>query len=181
MKKKIIFIIVTILAIILIALGVVLYTNGSNNDNKNGNSDGNIIDASKVDTDPTKSSNQMSVGLPDSNNYKNNKDGSMTNTSANISKKHTSGDLVISNMSISLPKDEEFFVDYVYTIKNTGSTDYSSLPVSIVFIFADNSKLTSSAYTIDSLPAGKSVKVERREYISVLGAVDYDIKIGDSE
>lgn len=171
MKKKIIIIIFS-LGILLIIGGFTFYyantylsVEKNNNSNKHTTYTGNIGEV------------KMSDDSPDENNYKVNKNGTLSNTSKGVAKKHSNGDFVVENMTITLPTNDEYMADYTYVIKNNGTINYESIDVSIIFIFADGTRLISSPVTIKDLNASGEQKVERKDYMSIVGAVDYDIEI----
>ena len=117
---------------------------------------------------------------PDADYYKEEKNGTLKNTSEKISKKHKNGDFTVEDMSITFNEEDVYLAKYSYKITNNSSKDYTNLKVSIVFIFSDGTRLNSTASTIESLKAGKSTKLNRKDYVSIVGAVDYKIVIGDA-
>ena len=168
MKKKVI-IIILVIGLLLIVAGIGFKVFGSKSETS-------VDDNEKVEQyDGT--GEKMSDGQPDKNNYKENSDGSKVNNSEKVSKKHTSENFSVENMTIKLDKDE-FFANYAYEITNNGTNNYDTLDVSIIFIFADGTKIMSTPYTIDNFTAGSTTKVEKKEYMSIVGAVDYEIQIG---
>ncbi|MDO4996027.1 MAG: hypothetical protein Q4E69_02500 [Bacilli bacterium] len=176
MKKKII-IVVLIIGIIFILVGVgynILSISKPNDNGKETSNDNTEISVKKYDPDSGKA--KSSDSEPKSEYYEKKDDGSMINNSEKVVKKHTKDDFTVEDLNITLASEEEFFANYSFVLKNTGKKDYSNLEFSIVFIFEDGSRLIGSPTTIDNLKAGKSKKIERKEYRSILGAIEYDIE-----
>ena len=165
MKKKVV-LIVFIIGVLLIVCGIGINMSGSK-DSKKEKNETNTEDISKNEAN-------MNMGAPDSKYYQKKSDGSMVNISEKVKGVHANGELAVDGMSIFLKSDKEPLANYSYVIKNNGTTNYSSLEVSIIFIYADGSKLNSSPSKID-LPAGASVNIDRKDFVSIIGAVDYEI------
>ncbi len=165
MKKKA-FIIVFIIGLILILCGVGITMSGSKDTKK---------EKKTTNTEEnTEKKPYMNVTSPDTTYYKKNSDGSMENISDKVKGVHTKDDLSVEGMKISIKSAEEPLASYSYVIKNNGSTNLNGIQVSIVFIYADGSRLNSSPSTLD-IPAGGSVNVDRKDYVSIIGAADYEI------
>ncbi len=169
MKKKVI-IIVFVIGVILIGCGIGIYFMGGNTENKD-----------KTETKNEEPEGYMNVKSPDTDYYKTNPDGSMENISEKVKGTHTSGDFAFDNMTISIKSTEEPLASYSYTLTNNSGTNYTSADVSIVFIYKDGSKLNSSPSKVENIPAGGTVNVERKDYISIIGAVDYEIQVTNAK
>lgn len=195
MKKKMI-IIVGVIGLLLIVCGIVFYVVNSAQNTPNNTSDNDNTTNTSTDTGNNTNTNtntgndtgnaeevkeDMSTSVnPDADYYKEEKNGTLKNTSEKIAKKHKNGDLTVEDMSITFNEEDVYLAKYSYKITNNGSKDYNNLKVSIVFIFSDGTRLNSTASTIESLKAGKSTKLNRKDYVSIVGAVDYKIVIGDA-
>ena len=176
MKKKII-ITVLVIGIVFIMVGIginIMFSNkniGGSSETGNDNTEITI-----KEYDPDSGENKLSESEPATKYYETKSDGSMVNNSDRILKKHTKDGLSVEDLTITLASNEEFFANYSFVLKNTGKKDYSNIEFSIVFIFEDGSRLIGSPTTIESLKAGKSKKIDRKEYRSILGAIEYDIE-----
>lgn len=186
MKNKRVLIILFI-GILLICIGIgyniYLFNDNDSVDSKNIEKTENIDNDDKKDeTLPivSNSSDNKNSAYPDSNYYKESKDGSLTNTSEKIKKVHKNGNISIENMSITFSPEKEYFADYNYVVKNIGKSDIESLEFTIIFIFSDGTKRDSSPIKIENLGVGKSKKIEKQNYVSIVGAEDYEIKIESS-
>lgn len=164
MKKKI-FLIIGIIGILLIGVGVVLNLVFNNASSKNKN------------TEETENKAPSSMSNPDSNYYTEDENGVLVNTSKKIKKAHTTGDLTAEDMVIAYDKKDEYLANYSFQLKNTGAVNYTNLEFSIVFIFADGLKRESPSIKLDSLAVGETTKIEKENFVSIVGAEDYEIKI----
>lgn len=169
MKKKII-VIILIISILCIIVGLSCIVIASNTKK-----------SKKVIEDPDEVMETMSRSYPNSDYYKKSNDGTLVNISKNIKKIHTNGDFSIDKMTITYNEDNVDLANYSYVITNNGVTNYDSIDIRIVFIFSDGSKIYSSPSTIQNLTALGSSTVERKDFLSIVGAVDYEIKVGPFE
>ena len=167
MKKKIV-IIIFIVGVVLIGCGVGVYFLGGKPKEK---------ETTNTENKEQEPREYMNVKSPDTDYYKTNPDGSMENISEKVKGTHTSGDFAFNNMTISIKSAEEPLASYSYTLTNNSGNNYTSADVSIVFIYSDGSKLNSSPSKVENIPAGGTVNVERKDYISIIGAVDYEIQV----
>ena len=168
MKKKI-FILIGIIGLLLIVAGVGINQFGTKQEKNNTN------DESTEEKEVKKDG--MNNGVADSNYYKKNEDGTLTNTSKKIKEVHTNGDFSIENMTINYSEEDEYLANYSYEIKNNGTTNYNSVEFSIIFVYSDGTKRDCPSAKVENFVAGQSIKLDRQNLFNIIGASDYEIKI----
>ena len=169
MNKKIVIVVIFILGFVLIVSGFSL--NILSNKETSSKKD-------KKEKTPVVGEN---VGVVNKNNLKENADGTLSNSSEKITKKHVNGDFSIDDMSITVNKDQTDFASYKFTLKNNGTKDYQAFEVSIAFIFKDGTVNVDAPHKVDNLAASGSIELQRVVLGSIANAVDYEIRIKTNE
>lgn len=158
MKKKNIFIaIIIIFIILLLGLGAFLILNKNSS----------LSDEEKLPYD-------TNLDIKNKDLYKENSDGTFTNTSKKVKEDHKVGDYTISNLTITTNKDNPSFSDIKATITNNGE-EVEDLYIYLTFIYKDGSEYAELGTFVNKLGTLESTELNFYTEFRSVDAYDYKI------